>query len=182
MDFERVLGTLLDGFESRGIRCALMGGFAMGALGVPRATLDVDFLVHQDDLPKLGELMMSLGYRKHYGSENVSQYEHPDDRWGAVDFIHAFREISLGMLQRARLLPAFSGKRTLRVLEPEDVIGLKVQALANNPKRLSRETADIEALLRAHRGKLDTARLEEYFQLFGLSPLLASLRERCDAD
>ena len=126
--------------------------------------------------------MGSLRYRIIFRSDSVTQFGGENPLWGYVDFIHAFREISLGMLQRARLLPAFSGKRTLRVLEPEDVIGLKVQALANNPKRLSRETADIEALLRAHRGKLDTARLEEYFQLFGLSPLLASLRERCDAD
>lgn len=182
MDFERVLDALLDGFERKGIQHALIGGFAMGALGVPRATEDIDFMVHRSDLLKLDELMSGLGYRKFFGTENATQYEHPDAAWGGVDFIHAFREISLGMLGRARMSPIFSGRRSIKVLEPEDVIGLKVQALANNPKRETRELADIEDLLRAHRNQLDWKRLEEYFALFDRSSLLKSLRDRCDAD
>jgi hypothetical protein len=38
VDFERVFKNLLEGFDRRRIRYALMEGFALGALGAPRAT------------------------------------------------------------------------------------------------------------------------------------------------
>jgi hypothetical protein len=47
VDFERVLKALLAEFERHRIRYATIGGFAMGVLGVPRATADLDFLVHR---------------------------------------------------------------------------------------------------------------------------------------
>ncbi|MBI5595706.1 MAG: nucleotidyltransferase family protein [Elusimicrobia bacterium] len=178
MDFEKALRLLLDGFEARGIRCAAIGGFALGLLGAPRATLDLDFLVHRDDLTALHVLMLSLGYSRRFVSENVSQYSSADRSLGYVDFLHAFRRVSLGMLDRARESAPLAGGRRLRVLEREDVIGLKVQAMANDPARAAKETADIEALAQACRGKLDWGRLEEYFAMFKMSERLALLRAR----
>ena len=48
MDFELVLKRLLAGFNGAQIRYAAIGGFALGVLGVPRQTMDLDFLVHRD--------------------------------------------------------------------------------------------------------------------------------------
>ncbi len=55
VDFERVLKALLAGFDYQQIRYAAIGGFALGVLGIPRATMDLDFLVQRDDLHKLQE-------------------------------------------------------------------------------------------------------------------------------
>jgi len=61
------------------------------------------------------------------------------------------------MLTRARTV-ACSGIGSIRVLEPEDIIGLKVQAIANNPMRRSHDLFEVgqEArTLRARYGSTD---------------------------
>ena len=178
MDFERVLTALLRELHQQRIRYAVVGGFALGALGVPRSTMDVDFLVHQDDLESLHEIMSRAGYQRTFRSENVSHYRHADAVWVPVDILHAFRSISLGMLERAQSRPGFPGGPAVNVLQPEDVIGLKVQGMANNPLRTTKELADIESLMTYYGRRLDWGRIQEYFDLFELGHEARRLRER----
>lgn len=178
MDFSRVLQTLLTEFERRHIRYAVIGGFAMGILGAPRGTQDVDLVVHHEDLARLHDVMTTLGYQRAAITENVSHYVHQDPLWGALDVLHAFRPPSLAVLQRAKSQPIFSGTLQIRSVEPEDVIGFKVQAMANNPKRYHRDLADIETLMELYGSRLDWARVQEYFDLFELSEEGRRLKER----
>lgn len=178
MDFERVLKTLLAEFERRHIRYATIGGFALGVLGAPRATLDMDFLVHRDDLGKLDAVLHELGYKRVGQTVNVSKYVHPDRAWGSLDFIHAFRTVALEMLARAKRRPILNGTHTLAVADPEDVIGLKVQAIANNPDRQHQERADIERLMMLYGKEFDWARIQEYYELFDLGEEAKQLRRR----
>ena len=178
MDFERVLRALLEGFEREHIRYAALGGFALGALKVPRTTHDLDFLVHRDDLMRLDTMLGALGYQQRAKTENVMHYTHADPAWGAIDFLLAFRQFSLAMLQRAQGLPIFGGSLTVKVLQPEDVIGFKVQAMANNPLRARKELVDIESLMAYYGKKLDWHRIQEYFDLFELSHEVKRLEEQ----
>ena len=179
MDFERVIGALLQRFEREHIRYAVMGGFAIGALGIPRATRDLDFLLHRDDLARFQRILADLGYQCHHQTEDVSQYYHLHAQWGAIDAIHAFRQHAVAMLARAKVCTVFEGTKTIHVLEPEDIIGLKVQAMANNPMRRAREAVDIDALASQHGATLDWARILEYYDLFELSEEGQRLKERC---
>jgi len=178
VDFEHVLRTLLTEFNRLQIRNAAIGGFALGVLGVPRATMDLDFLVHRDDLDKLHGLLTSLGYQRLIHTENVSQYRHSESHWGSVDFIHAFREASLAMLSRAKGYPVFGGTQTMQVVSPEDVIGLKVQAMVNDPDRQTQELADIERLMSFYGKRLDWERVQEYYDLFNLGAEARQFRRR----
>lgn len=180
MDFEIVLKTLISEFARLKIRCAVIGGFALGVLGVPRQTLDLDFLVHRDDLEKLDKALTILGYSRVFHSENVSQYRHRDSAWGSVDFIHAFRNISLAMLDRAENYPALGGKQSLKTTQPEDLIGLKVQAMSNDPERMAQERNDIERLMARYGRRLNWDRIQEFYDLFGLGDEAKRLRERFD--
>jgi hypothetical protein len=182
VDFELVLKTLISEFSRLKIRSAAIGGFALGVLGAPRQTMDLDFLVHRDDLEKLDNALTALGYTRVFHSENVSQYRHPEAAWGSVDFIHAFRKVSLGMLDRATDHPALGGKQSLRTAQPEDIIGLKVQALFNDPERRVREQNDIERLMAQYGRRLDWARIQEFYEVFGLAEEAKKLRERFDRD
>ncbi len=178
MDFEHVLRTLLEEFRRLEIRYAAIGGFALGVLGVPRATMDLDFLVHRDDLDKLHGALAFFGYQRFVLTENVSQYRHSDGLWGSVDFIHAFRGASLAMLARAKSYPVFGGTQTVRIADPEDVIGLKVQAMVNDPDRRTQEIADIERLMGSYSGRLDWERIQEYYELFNRGEEGKQLRKR----
>jgi hypothetical protein len=75
--------------------------------------------------------MRKLGYECRYRTENVSQYLSPLRLFGEVDFLHAFRTPTLGMLQRAQNRSLFGESVSARVLRIEDLIGLKVQAMVN---------------------------------------------------
>lgn len=101
MEFKLVIEKLLAEFEKAEVRYALVGGFALGALGIPRATVAVDFLVLRDDVDKVGGIMASMGYKCIYNTENLSQYTSSEQLFGEVDFLHAFRDASLSMIERA---------------------------------------------------------------------------------
>jgi hypothetical protein len=60
VDFELVLKTLISEFSRLKIRSAAIGGFALGVLGAPKQTMDLDFLVHRDDLEKLDQALTAL--------------------------------------------------------------------------------------------------------------------------
>lgn len=173
---DSLLGRLLREFERRKTRYALIGGFALGAHGAPRATRDLDFLVHTEDMPGVHDFLIAAGYHRIHQSENVSQYD-MGGPWGAIDFVHAFRPLALEMIAHAVSKDSSLAGLPVKVVRPEDLIGLKVQALANNPARRHKELADIEALLEA-RKDLDWGRLREFFVMFDLNVAYAELETR----
>lgn len=178
MDFKVVTRILLDNFQKENVRYALIGGFALDALGVPRSTVDIDFLVHRDDLLKVDKVMKKNNYECAFKSENVSQYISHIKIFGEVDFLHAFRKISVGMLERAIEKDIFGGELKIKILRPEDIIGLKVQAIINNADRATREYADIESLLDCYRNNLDWNLIGEYFSIFEKKDEFIKLKQR----
>jgi hypothetical protein len=176
MDFKLILQKLLTAFEKDGIRYGLLGGFAMGLWGGSRSTVDLDFLVHRDDMQKVHGIVTALGYEVHQQTENVSQYTSPLKIFGGIDFIHAFREASVEMLQRAVEKDIFSGMLKIKTLIPEDIIGLKIQAVYNNPSREKIDMPDIELLVSVNRKNLDWELLEKYFRIFNMQDEYKRLR------
>lgn len=176
MDFRTVLRLIEKDFSRENIRWALIGGFALGALGVHRATIDLDFIIHRGDWEKVDKIMKTHTYRCAYKSDEVAQYVCQAKIFGEIDFILAHRNISCKMLERAQEKEIFS--RTVKVLRPEDVIGLKIQALANDETRASREYSDIESLLGLYKKELDWALVEEYFSLFDLGHKYQEYKKR----
>lgn len=171
MDFKKVIEQLVSSFDKAGIRYAFIGGFALGLWGRSRATADIDFLVKRDDMEKVDCVMQGLGYECKYGTENVSQYVSPLKVFGEVDFLHAFREASLEMLGRVEEKDAFDSSLKIKVLRPEDLIGLKIQAMKNNPGREMLDTADIEMLVSIHKDRLDWSLIEKYCSIFEMDDL-----------
>jgi len=176
MDLKKALTLIIAEFEKHNVNYAIIGGFAVGALGIPRSTIDLDFLVPVDSLHKVEAIMLALGYRKAFTSENASQYVSPSPEMGEVDFLHAFRPISIKMLAEAETLPVFGKEARVKVLKAEDIIALKIQSINNNPARLAKDNSDIEELMKSR--KLDWEILKTYFELFGLEKRFLELREK----
>ncbi len=181
MDFQLVLRKLIAAFNRSRVRYAVIGGFAMGVWGVAKATADIDFLVDREDLEKLHRIMTALGYRRAVHTENVSQYLSPLRVFGEIDFLHAFRKVSLKMLARAKVKGVLGGKVKAKVLMVEDIIGLKTQAIANDRTRRAGELQDIVALMALHHERLDWPLLRDYFALFQFEGLYERLREKYHA-
>lgn len=171
MDFKLVLEKLLTAFEKKNIRYALMGGFAMGLWGGTRSTVDIDFLVCRDDMETVDKILVDSGYERYHHTENVSQYASPLKIFGGIDFIHAFREASMEMLKRAEVKEIFEGALKIRTLVPEDIIGLKLQSVFNNPSREKIDIADIEMLASICGNRLDHELIKRYFSIFRMEDL-----------
>jgi len=176
MDFKTVLASLLKSFEDRKIRYGLIGGFALGLWGAARATVDLDFLVRREDMEKISQIMQELGYERKFTSENVSQFVSPLKLFGEVDFLHAFRQASIEMLNGAVEKEIFGGEAKIKVLRPEDLIGLKLQAIKNNPSRKEQDLADIESLVSAQKARLDWALIKTYAEALDAQDLLKEIR------
>jgi hypothetical protein len=177
MDLRRVLIRVRDAFAAASIDHALIGGLALAAQGVVRATQDVDFLVDGDSADAVHALMTDLGYRALHRSKNAANYESDNAEAGRVDFLFARRRYARAMLERAVERPLL-GNSAIRVLDPADLIGLKVQSSANDPRRKRRDLEDIARLLERS-WAVDLERVREYFRLFDreaeLDALLAEL-------
>ncbi len=148
---------------------ALIGGLALAAHQVVRATRDVDFLADADDADRLHAILLTLGYRCVHRSEDAANYVRNDE---GLDLLYAHRPTARRLLAEATERDTAMG--ALRVISAEGLVGLKLQALVNNPSR-TRDLDDIRALLRARRGRLNIAEVREYFALFDRKELLDEL-------
>src|SRR5262245_29844499 len=90
----KTLDLVHTALNREGISHVLIGAFALAALGVSRATNDIDFLVDGSQAAKLKTLMATLGFRVFHESSEVLQFEGPMP----VDFLLANRPLSKAML------------------------------------------------------------------------------------
>ena len=77
------------------------------------------------------------------------------------------------------LLKEFGEDLAIVTLIPEDIIGLKIQAIANDEDRTARDKSDIHALLGArlkNGEQIDWPLLNEYCGLFDFNDLYEELR------
>lgn len=160
------LVQIVSALNEARVRFALIGGLALAPYKVIRATQDVDLLVDADDADTIDRTATTLGYRCLHRSAETANYQRDDER---LDFLYASRPIARQLLTNAIEHGTVFGY--LRVVSAEGIVGLKVQALVNDPRR-SQDREDIKALLRANRTTLGLEEVREYFRLFGRESLL----------
>lgn len=68
MDFEKVIGLLINDFEKDKINYALIGGFAIGVLGVMRSTMDLEVFREKLDWGLIDEYFLLFGREDSYRS------------------------------------------------------------------------------------------------------------------
>jgi len=162
---EQVIATL----RSIDAPFALIGGLALASHKVVRGTQDIDLLVAAVDAERIAGAFLGLQFQCLHRSPEAANFLRGDER---VDFLFASRPIALRLLADAPELTTAFG--AMRVVSAEGIIGLKLQAFVNNPRR-TQDLEDIRALLRANRGALNLGEIAEYFRLFERESLLEGL-------
>lgn len=148
------------------MRFALIGGLALAPHKVIRATQDVDLLVDSDDADMIDRTVTTIGYRCLHRSAEAANYQRDDER---LDFVYARRPLARQLLATAIEYETVFGR--LRAVSAEGIVGFKLQALVNDPRR-TQDREDIKGLLRANRATLNLEEVREYFRLFGQESLL----------
>jgi hypothetical protein len=160
---------LVEALNRLGVRFALIGGLALAPHKVIRATQDIDLLTDAVSADDIDQELTRLGYRCVHRSADAGNYLRGDER---VDFLYARRPVARNLLAGAAELKTPFG--VLRVVSPEGLIGFKLQALANDPRR-TQDLADIRALIRANRATLNMVEVREFFRMFDREALLEEL-------
>ena len=155
--------------EAAGVDHALIGAFALAAWGVQRATNDIDFLIDGAKVAAARSALENKGFTVFHASDEVLQMAGP----GPVDFVLARRPLSQAMLARASAR-TFRG---IKCIGPEDLIGLKIQAYKNDPRRELQDRADIQRLIEVTPSP-DWARIKQYADLFSEWATVEDLRRR----
>ena len=169
MDLNRTLNSISRALSSAGIDHALIGGFALAAYGVVRATVDIDLLVDGRMKSKAKAACLKSGFSIVNETGEVLQLSGA----GQVDMVFANREPTQKMLVRASVKLDFP----IKIVLPEDLIGLKIQAYRNDPTREYQDKADIHALMKANPG-LDLNIVRGYADLFGEWKTIESMRKK----
>ncbi|HRK37430.1 MAG TPA: hypothetical protein PK347_03505 [Burkholderiaceae bacterium] len=156
-------------FANSNTQPALIGGLAVVAHQVVRATQDVDFLLAAEAADTVHQALLNLGYQCVHRSAEAANYVRGTE---GLDLLYAHRPLARRLLAQATPLETPMG--LLRVVSVEGLIGFKLQGFANDPTR-TRDLDDIRALVHKHRHTLNRAELREYFALFNQQVLLDEL-------
>ena len=159
----------LSMFARSGTEPALIGGLAVVAHQVVRATKDVDFLVEAEAADRVHDALLDLGYQCLYRSEDAANYVRAAE---GLDLLYAHRPLARRLLAQASERETPMGR--MRIISIEGLIGFKLQGFVNDATR-TRDLDDIRALLKIHRASLDMTELREYFALFNKQELLNEL-------
>lgn len=168
MTLRETLSLVHTTLQNAGVDHALIGGMALSLWGLNRATGDVDFLVEASQRESVEIALRNLGFTVFASSPEVLQLHGA----GKVDILFAQRPLSRKMLADAKIIPNMG----IKYLLAEDLIGLKIQAYKNDPRRELQDKADIQNLMRKNSG-LDYTRIKEYADIFGEWEILQQLRK-----
>ena len=156
-------------FTELAMPAALIGGLALAAHKVVRATRDVDFLIDADDADRVHHMLIRLGYKCVHRSDDAANYLRGDE---GLDLLYAHRPEARRLLAEADHRD--SGLGLLRVVSAEGLIGFKLQGYVNDPRRVQ-DLEDIRNLLRVNAEKLDMNEIRRYFSIFDRESLLDDL-------
>ena len=174
MNLKEVLKILISRFQDKGIDFVLSGGLALSTMGIFRFTKDIDFLVFEESKKSIHDIMTDLGYQKQdFSTEEIFSYWSPIKALGQIDYLFARRKYTRAMMRRAKKCPVFDGEYMLKTILPEDLIGLKIQAISNDPtNRFPVDAPDIQRILQIKTNEIDMELVRNYFELFSKEDLL----------
>ncbi|MCC6594670.1 MAG: hypothetical protein IT479_15515 [Xanthomonadales bacterium] len=170
LDLGRQLEELLAILAAEAVPAALIGGLALAAHRVVRATLDVDLLVDASAAARLHERLLMESWECLHRSIDAANYVRGPER---LDLLHAHRPIARELLAQAESRSILGHQA--RVIGLDGLIAFKLQALCNDPRR-TQDLEDIRALVRANRERIAWSGLKRYFELFNRMDLHDELR------
>ncbi len=157
MNLKDLLLSVHNALQNANVEHILIGAFAMAHYGVQRATGDIDFLIDESDRKSALLSLQNLGFKIFRTTDEVIQLEGP----GSVDFLLAKRPLSREMIKNAQPIAPFN----VKCISIEGLIGLKIQAYYNDPKRELKDKADILSLIEQY-PTIQWDQVKQYADLF----------------
>jgi hypothetical protein len=140
-DVDTVLAIVANKMPRAGVRCLLIGGFAVNYHGYSRSTLDVDFMVIEDQADSVRRVMADAGFINVTVLDNVVFFRAPGSAFRA-DFLRVDRE-TMEKLEAGAISVRVRGHE-VRVPALRDLISMKIFALSQSTeRRMGKDLPDI---------------------------------------
>jgi nucleotidyltransferase AbiEii toxin of type IV toxin-antitoxin system len=146
VDAARLLTLLRPELERAEARWALAGGMAINAYGSARMTYDMDLAVEGVARTQLVGAVARLGFEVLRDSTAFTNFLHPDPELGRLDMIWLDAVTSRVLFANVVTRTGVDG-RPLLVVGPHQMIAMKLHAISNQPTRVFRDGADLQALV-----------------------------------
>ena len=179
MDNPTVFHFISDLFQKEGIDGILIGGFAVNYYKVSRQTVDVDFLITEEDFKKIVNLLKEAGYKQDFGQEKVFAHFRSNDKLSLmdVDFMLVSKETFAGMQKDAKEIEI--AKRKFIIPSLDHLIALKLHSLKHNFKlRENRDLPDIINLIKANQVDFQSKKFKELCLKYGTEEIYKIIIER----
>ena len=155
-------------FETTGKKYAVVGGYALLAHGIQRATFDIDWVVEESAQDGVIELLEGLGYETLHRSSGYSNHLHRVADFGRLDFVYVDERTASLIFDTAELREILTGVK-VPVPRPEHLAAMKAQAIKNDPERKLQDLADVRSL--AALPGVDRDEIRDHFDRLGLVEL-----------
>ncbi len=174
-----LLGVVVEALDSENVVHMVAGSVASARHGEARATQDIDIVIDPspDQMDRLlhrlrsGNLYVGDG---HAALAHRSAFNVIDTRSGwKVDLI-VMRDREFSRVELGRRQPATFGPVETHVASPEDCVLSKLEWASGSGSE--RQLRDVRSLLAIQGPSMDTAYLERWAAVLGVSDLLAEVR------
>jgi len=174
VQMNQVLEAISRGVRDGAFRAVLFGGFALPLYGVERVTLDIDFLLCDDDLPALGDAISPHGFELVLHTPKYAKFRSPGP--GILDIDTVFVDFpAMERIWNTGVDYEFGGA-ILRCASLDILLGTKLHALRyNESNRGRRDFDDILQLLAANDIEPEHSRFRQLCGRYGSEELYARL-------
>jgi len=183
-DFRTILSSVISALERLKIPYFVGGSVASSALGLPRATLDIDIVA---DIPAVQAPRLADAFRGTFYIDQ-DQIAAAIKRRSSFNIIHSGtahkvdifiikdRGYDREALSRRRRVQLFEGEGSLRcyLASPEDIILSKLEWYKNGGRVSERQWLDVQGVMKVQGQQLDKAYLKKWALTLSISELLDS--------
>ena len=139
-DQGHVLDALSQALCERGLKAVLFGGFALPLFGVERLTLDIDFMLCDEDLAGFAEAAQTAGYREVLRTPQCAKFRHDGAGMLDIDVVFVDRP-DLGRIWGKGTDHSF-GRAVFRCVSFDIMLGTKLHAIRYNEANRRRDDFD----------------------------------------
>ena len=159
------LDDLSEALARPNLHVLLIGGHALQAYGITRQTLDIDWITSDEDIAVIRKIMIEKGFGILAQTENFLRFHHQKTGVMDIDVLLVDRK-TLQIMYDAGTDYRY-GNMQWRIPSPLHLIALKLHAIKNNPRRESRDVADILDLIRLTENKISVEDLHQLCRKYG---------------